>query len=502
MDRYREPTKKVWKKPTDIWVMERLKDKGITYRVPILRPKEWRRLISADPTIPRSYGQMKILAGRLFDPTLRERLRQRDFAYRPIEGLHIPAVEECGESAYASFFAGLSNPHLAQRQRLSLESDMDEDTAGFEHQHETDHFVLNWTDSSSNAADNISDASIITETGDHLEHAWDVYETVFGRTPYLPSGASKMEVVFEDIGGYGVASPPDGPIKFDAPNWISKPGIRRPTSAHELFHKLQYAYGYRTTWTPSGSYKWFSEGSASWAEVFVWQRVSAAYKLLDLFADPDMNLWDASYRALPFWVFFESRQRSDPMDNPLVNFLGKYEAGGDEKTAVAESIEDEWAPNNVYRSLGSFFALFARDRSIGHWKIGPTGAVYGDILDPDDTAVAPALAYVDVALGSGDSYANTATVPQIGSDYYAFKLGTDSGGETLSITVDGVAVGDFSHYQIWRKNGAFTKAVFPFFATGDYSFSTTIDLDDADELELVVSGRGVGGGYSIAASIT
>ncbi len=493
----------VWKRQTDALQLERLQRKGLTYRIPVLKPKAWRALTSADPTIPRSYGQLRAMSRRLFSSEERARLRHETrWSYLPRRGVLIPVVEECGESPYAAFFAGLSNPYLTGRQRAVLEATMDADTPGFENQHETEHFVLNWTNSSSNPLDNISDPDIVIETGDFLETAWDRYVDGFGRTPYVPSGTSKIEVAFEDISGLGLASPPDGPIKFDAAEWVSDPGIRRPTSAHELFHKLQYAFGYRTTHTPISSYKWFSEGTASWAEVFVWQRVSGSYKLLDLFTAPDTHLFDASYRALPFWVFFESRQRSDANDNPVLNFLTKYEAHGDEELALEEAVADEWAPNNVYASLPNLFALFSRERQIGAWKTGPTGAVYQDIIGPDGATIEPTLTTVEVPLFSALVYVNVDTVTAMGSDYYRFLLQPGTHGETLSIAVDGAAAGDFSYYLVMNKNGSFQRAIFPFMADNDYSYTDTISLAEADEIVFIVSGRGTGGGYKITVTVS
>jgi hypothetical protein len=379
---------------------------------------------------------------------------------------------------------------------------MDADVPSFENSEETDHFILKWTNSSANASDNIADSTIITDTGNFLETAWDAYRSTFGREPYVPSGESKIEVLFHDITGYGVASPPDGPIKFDASSWVNIPGIRQPTSAHELFHKLQYAFGFRTTWTPSSPYKWFSEGTASWAEVFIWQRVSGSYKIIDLFSNPDMNLYDASYRALPFWIFYQARQQDSPVDNPMVSFLHKYELSGNEEQALEDGVADEWAPNNVHSQLAHFFALFSRERTRDAWKTGPSGALYADILDPDDNPIGPVLTKIEVPLGLGDSYADAGTISPLGSDYYRFSFAADTDGATLAASVDGASTGDFSYYLVWEKANAFSRGVFPFMATEDYSLSETIDLNFADSVTLIVSGRGIGGTYTLNASVS
>lgn len=292
-------------------------------------------------------------------------------------------------------------------------------------------------------------------------------------------------------------------MKLDAKHWVDEPGIRQPTSAHELFHRLQYAFGYRTEHTPSPPYKWFSEGTASWSEVFVWQRVSRAYKVADLFENPDLNLYNASYKALPFWIFFHTRQQDTPDDNPLVSFFQKYEATGDEKNALAEVIDEDWPPNNVYGQLDHFFALFSRERRLGAWRQTPWGGQpYATILGPDGNNIMPALMVTEVSLGAGDNYVNNGSVSQLGSDYYRFNFESDAEGQMFTVSVTGVPGGDYSYYLVSEKNGAFKRATFPFGVTGDYGFSETIDLGTADSLMLIISGRGTGGAYTINASVS
>jgi len=100
---------------------------------------------------------------------------------------------------------------------------------------------LRWTNASSHAADNVSDPEI--ETAGYFEAARDKLTGLFGRAPYLPPGGTKIGVIFHDIECYAYAEPPEGPIELNSAVWMKMPSIRQSTSAHELFHKLQYAYG-------------------------------------------------------------------------------------------------------------------------------------------------------------------------------------------------------------------------------------------------------------------
>lgn len=487
--------------PTERFSFDRLARKGFHVSVPILDEAAWNRFAGQDPSVPRTFRRLREY-GRLLYGRKRRRLH-RMVKDLPAIGTLRSLYEECGEAAWQRLFRALSNPRLSRFQREAIEAEIDADMPTFDHSTETDHFILRWTDSSANATDNITDAAIVTETGDFLEQAWSRYDATFGRTPYIPAGATKMEVVFYDIpGAHGVASPPDGPLQLNSDSWVTTPGLRQPVSAHELFHKLEYAFGFRTSWDPPIPYKWYSEGLSSWAEVFMWQRVSRASKLTDMFSNPDLNLYDASYSSLPFWIFFYVRQKSDGADNPILHFLTTCEPTGNLTGSVEQVVDEEWAPNNVYGQLDNFWALFARERRIGAWRTGPTGGLYPNILAPDGTTVTPALGVTSVPLGLSDTYTVAGTVSPLGSDYYRFAFEPDADSETFSFSVSGAGGGNYSYYLMWEKNNAWKRATFPFGSAGSYSYSEVVNLADADAFVLAISGRGIGGAYTLNASVS
>jgi len=254
----------------------------------------------------------------------------------------------------------------------------DSDMPFFENRMETDHFVLKWTSKSNHSADNIKDPQIIKDTAGYLEQAWAKYTALFGRQPYTPPGKDRIEVVFHDIDAYGYADPPDGPIQFSSVAWVDKNtrGIRRPTSAHELFHKLQYAYGFKTKWRPPEPYRWFSEGTASWSEVYVWGMVSRTCKLDELFRDTNMELDEAEDSALPFWIYFVQGNQEHPNDELMRKFFEACERLQDENLALKEVIEETYGPAD------QFFKKFATERKNGFWSV-PCDAPYKCITGPE-----------------------------------------------------------------------------------------------------------------------
>ena len=198
---------------------------------------------------------------------------------------------------------------------------------------ESEHFRISWTNQSPIPGDNVRHDQVIRETEKLLEESWDTLTAGFGRAPYVSPRQTKIDVVFRDLSVYGDSDPPDRPIRLNAGAWQSIEGIRAPTVIHELFHKLQYAFGYRTSWPTKDGDGWFSEGTAAFVETAFLRRVSDATKFTDAFDQPYRSLWRLDYGASPFWMFVD--QTFSTADNrALRGFLVNYEATGDAKLSL------------------------------------------------------------------------------------------------------------------------------------------------------------------------
>jgi hypothetical protein len=124
---------------------------------------------------------------------------------------------------------------------------------------------------------------------------------------------------------------------------------------------------------------WFIEGTAAWAEVFVWGRVTRNCKLEVMFHDINIDLCDAEDMALPFWIYFVSGNSGAPKDQLMVKFFEKYEEEkGNVNAALFDVILD------AYGSVGSFFRRFAQERKSDFWPgPAPRSCNYACILGPD-----------------------------------------------------------------------------------------------------------------------
>lgn len=366
------------------------------------------------------------------------------------------------------------------------------DPPALEHRLETGHFVLRWTDRSTHAADNMPDPEVIRETGEYLETAWEKYTAAFGRTPYVAPGSGKIEVLFYDLNCFGMADPPESPIRFDSKSWLEKPGIRRPTSAHELFHKLQYAFGYRTKWQPESPFKWFSEGTAAWAEVFVWRQVSASYKIRELMGNPNRDLFESEDCSLPFWMFFQDRCRDERCSNPMADLLRAYESTGDERRSLETVIAQRAG------GIDDFFGQFSLNLRTGLWRDVPaSGRPCGEVLGPDGKRIAPALGINEILLERGDSFQTKGPVERLGSRYFRFVLADSLQGRGISLSVESSSPDGQSCTLVLEKNGNRVRDVSLQGTPWKVEFSGIVDLRSADSLLLVVSGKMRGGNCAI-----
>ncbi|MBI4614705.1 MAG: hypothetical protein HY720_13930 [Planctomycetes bacterium] len=465
--------------------LRRLEKKGYHLAVRRLDDQAWNRETAADPALPRTLAELRAYRRRI-----------------ATGGVH----EECAEDAYGRLYVALGNPRLSDADVGQIEADLDGELPALESSYETPegHFLLRWTNQSAKTSDNIADPAIVENTGAYLEAAWTKYVAKFAKEPYVPAGKTKIEIVFFDIPGFlGVASPPDGPIQFNSAQWVAKPGIRKPTSSHELFHKLQYAFGYKTN-PLAESGKWFSEGTASWAEVFATGSVSKAGKVTDLFDVSDIGLIEkTSYNSLPFWIFFESRLQTVPGYCAMVTFLQKYEATGKLEASLTETIVEDGPAQSVYFSdLDDFFALFARERFRGAWRTTPSGAkLYPVILGPDGKPIDPKGTGLDqyFSLSKGQSASFAESVSALGADHHRVIPSGLTAPAKVVIQVDAAPEASLAYMIVWMKDGKYVKFVYPGGAANDYTYQATVE--PGTWVFLIVSGREEGGNYSVTMKV-
>jgi hypothetical protein len=252
----------------------------------------------------------------------------------------------------------------------------------------TEHFFASWYSKDIGSTnENALPDRLVYQTLRDLEDAYNKYFELFEREPELytfsPLLENVIEIKFSNIPGRGVTSSAWRWIEFSSQAWIDSRGsISRPTSAHELFHRIQYTYGYRTL-PGHETDDWFGEGTASWAELFVWNQVSSASKVSHFYDFPEQDLVEYFVTENPgksagFWFFWDSHLL--PGEHAMKHFMEAYQRNGKiEETlnVLLEKVygpafferlvdrytgETEVVPGSPYRNFSGYLALWRRDK--------------------------------------------------------------------------------------------------------------------------------------------
>lgn len=232
----------------------------------------------------------------------------------------------------------------------------------------SDHFQVRWYDSANDpSVPSITEDDIIPPESIHLafatvaylEAAREAYLNHFGKVPLAPQ-FQYLIVSFQDLGssfgsaGYSDTYYETHNIRFNSVKWLENPSIIPMVTAHELFHHIQYAFGYKDD--PGNDIApWFVEGSASWAEIFMHNHVRNEAKM-NILKNPGEDITALSYAGAEFWSFFDNHL------NKMKNSMEHYDANDIIEEAIDLTLAEVFEPNNVFLGFDNYLTLHRRDR--------------------------------------------------------------------------------------------------------------------------------------------
>ncbi len=482
----------------EVYRPRRLRERGVRIAIPIEDPDVWQRRVKADPGLPKSYDELRDLVERRFSG--------RGYIVSSADAL--PDTEEqpftdrtCGESLYARIYGGLANPWLASEERDSIEAVLAEATpTDWKSRDDFPHFILRWTETDPNPANNLDPEharELIAEAGALLEQAWQSLTAAFGRPPFGSEGGNKIQVDFQDLPDdkEGQANPPEGPIVFDAEKWQASTALRAPLAAHELFHKLQYAFGFRLDWEQASFVEWFSEGTARWAEVFVHQRLTNSRWLLEWMLDPNLNFFAMSSMSLPFWLFFDAQFHPQALLKLLQSCKDELGAQSGLDQVLLDAGHD----------LPEFFQQFAIaikvENGTREWRRPPSGQVlYPQILDENGQPIEPQVGTTTQTLSQGEIYSSPEPIPlgSLAACYHAFTFQAAADGRPLRIEARS---GQDLTYQLILLRGGHKVSEIPPVVSADFVNEQAIQLAIADTLLFIASSRGARTTIEVSAQV-
>lgn len=293
----------------------------------------WRAAIERNPSIPRSFDRVLTLARRLYP--------RPDTSTLATTGA-LRDLDECGENIFGNFLEALRNPQIpadAPGLVSALIAGQGITETG-DRLSPSGRFRIRWFNGSEVPSWKLEE---------HLEFAASRLEMEFGVPLFNPSPGGPIEIHVRSMGRIRGQTTPRGAVDLNRDFLQAVAGnesVIRALCAHELFHRIQYSFGFRTIHAASAPFMWFTEGTASRAEFAVAGTVMSEAKNSAFWRLAGPGFFEASYFTMPFWLALE-RERT----GAVRAFFEDYAATGDARGALTRLV----APRNLAHFVGAVY---------------------------------------------------------------------------------------------------------------------------------------------------
>jgi hypothetical protein len=467
-------------------------------------------ILKANPNAPTDDESALSFARQLLPPTDQrvEEAMELSFAEGSVK---LAASEEsdyewCGEYTLGLLEAVLESTLISPDAKSEIETMMVDAMPALEKEKTIGHFHFLWTEVSADSRDNVTEADI-DATAAALNDSWNLYVANF-RQPKanLVGGVRIVDVeVYFKAGLYGSTSSHTNKIFLNSRDCVRDTCRRLTTSAHELFHRVQYAYGYVTG---TGGQTWWVEGTASWSQDFCYDHINDYVTRIDGgLTSPDRSLLERSYDACHYWKYFgeQLHKRSTAVTSEgqaMKEFLATYSSNGLNAQAASSTVTlgrisrnfnqhfQDWSKANYIKNLDHPGIRYAYDEN--DEVTTSCGRTYGPYRQ-----VAPT---VDRTISS-NTYTWTSpiqTTNAYGSDYLVFNIAPAV--TRISIRFEGNPTGGagrFSAHLIMIKDNHW-RVIYNSPSTTEQTFDANFAAGTYDRAVLVVNSLATGGQYEVS----
>lgn len=451
-------------------------------KLEILTPTVFETRFGDNPDVPRTDAAIIALAQKLYPPL---------GAKRPDAAL---PVQECREYEVGVLFAALQNPAVSDLTRRQVDYILEAAVPPLPKTYTSGHFKFSYTDNDPDPDHNVT-LEDIQATATRLNSYWRTYVANFKTPKNYISGGKKMvdvNVYYLGAGLYGETGSGLDYINLNSKLTVKNGCKRRTTSAHELFHRVQYSYGYISG---TARMKWIVEGTASWSQKHSNQIIRDYISRMNQGLNaPDINLIvNRSYNACHFWVYLQKLVGSW---TAIRDVWATYETNGKNAKAAVNTV----TTNELGKTFDAFVQAWVKanyikdlaNASAGNYdydedEVTKTscGIVYGPLSEVPRTT--------NTITDNATSFTLNGSVSAYGADYYDFPLGGDL--TQLQVKVEGPAPGNFSYHFIAIKNNRWKSIINK--TSAAFTYKRTLTSGQWDALGLVVAGRSKGGAYTI-----
>jgi hypothetical protein len=314
--------------------------------------------------------------------------------------------------------------------------------------------------------------------------------------PPIPIIRKMIDVKVYDLGPSLLGQTASGwdYIELDSNNCVVDSCKRQTTPVHELFHRVQYAYGY-VSGTPN--MKWAVEATASWSQKYRAPHVGDWMQRMNAgLLDPATALISRAYDACHFWVYLGQRGGSEWAT--IRDVWNTYSGNGKNMMNAVQSV--------IHSRIGS---QYSTDAVMGWWaftnfyKDVSNASAFFDYAEDDLTQVCNGnifgpLTSVAATTQTMNGFSNTTynhSVGAYGARYYVLNLGS----ATRKVSVQfNAAASNFGLAVIEIKNNQMvTYQRTPAGGYSSYTYNRSLASGELDKIVVVVIGNPGGGSYSL-----
>ena len=436
-----------------------------------------------NPHIPRSEEAIIALAEKLYPP---QSSRMEGMVFLEETG------EECGEEDVGVLFAALQNPEVSDATRMLVSDIIAAAIPPLPETKVSDsgHFKFYYTTNDANPINNVTTAQI-TSLATLMDSYWEKYANSFKEPKHkLVNGKKRIDVKVYYIDATTLGQTASGwdHIELNSSLCVTNSCKRRTTSAHELFHRVQYAYGY-TSGTADMS--WMVEGTAAWSQKYTNQVYRDYMSRMNTgLSSPEKALITGrSYDACHFWVYLHEQSSS----SAIKEVWAKYEANGlNPKSAVGSvtaarlglnfnKFATKWSKANYIKDLSNA-GTGGYDYAENIVTKNSCGVTYGPLSKVPFTAG---------TINPASSFSQAGSVNPYAAKYHVFTLGNTL--KDLAVIFEGT--GSFAVSFIGIKGNAKTSII----NTTDtkFDYKKTLTAGQWDKLAVMVMGTATGGDYTL-----
>jgi hypothetical protein len=458
--------------------------KGVTIQV--LKREVFQQRFGDNAEIPRTNESVIQLARRLYSAAGREEIK-----------------EMCGEHIYGALYAALSNPDISDEARDAVDNAATDATAGSRYTYISGHFKFFYTVDDPNPDNNVTIYDI-QATARVMNSAWDNYVANFTKPMHYDSAGKELVTVYVYYLGaslYGSTASYLSSIDLCSKKVIMDSCLRKSVPVHELFHRVQYSYGYVTG---TANMKWAVEGTASWSQKYL---ASDVGEYITMWINPGLEAPDKdllisrSYDACHFWVYLGERGGGEKECIKLL--WSTYKTNGNNIKGAAETVIRDRVTSVEVSSFDEFAVLwncvnFRKDETGIAAKFDYTEDEWTRTCGGVTNGPLASVPRTTQALNVGTNYSVNGSVSSYGADYYLFNLG----GAVRRVDINLTAISNHFGYGLFalKNNKEIESHRSDNGNVISYNYPKPITAGQFDQIMVVVVGGPANCNYTVTAT--